>query len=148
MKISVIHGPNLDMLGKREPGLYGTLSLSDINEHIKHRADMLGVEVDIFQSNYEGEIVNKIHSLYNNFDGFIINAAAYTHTSVAIRDAVLSVSLPFIEVHLSNVHKREVFRHKSYLSDIAVGVISGFGYLSYTLALEAIIHHIKAQEQV
>ncbi len=148
MKISVINGPNLNMLGTREPSLYGNLTVSDINRQIEIKADELGVEIDLFQSNIEGEIVEKIHSLYNNFDGFIINAAAYTHTSIAIRDAALSVSLPFIEVHLSNVYKREPFRHKSYLADIALGVISGFGYLSYTLALEALVKHIKAQAQV
>jgi len=148
MKISVINGPNLDMLGTREPSLYGSLSISDINKQIKAKADKLGVEIDIFQSNFEGEIVERIHSLYGNFDGFIINAAAYTHTSIAIRDAALSISLPFIEVHLSNVYKRESFRHKSYLADIALGVISGFGYLSYTLALEALVGHIRAQAQV
>jgi len=148
MKISVINGPNLDMLGTREPSLYGSLSISDINRQIKAKADKLGVEIDIFQSNLEGEIVERIHSLYGNFDGFIINAAAYTHTSIAIRDAALSISLPFIEVHLSNVYKRESFRHKSYLADIALGVISGFGYLSYTLALEALVGHIRAQAQV
>ena len=148
MKISVINGPNLNMLGTREPSLYGNLTVSDINRQIEIKADELGVEIDLFQSNIEGEIVEKIHSLYDNFDGFIINAAAYTHTSIAIRDAALSVSLPFIEVHLSNVYKREPFRHKSYLADIALGVISGFGYLSYTLALEALVKHIKAQAQV
>ncbi len=147
MKISVINGPNLNMLGTREPSLYGNLTVSDINRQIEIKADELGVEIDLFQSNIEGEIVEKIHSLYDNFDGFIINAAAYTHTSIAIRDAALSVSLPFIEVHLSNVYKREPFRHKSYLADIALGVISGFGYLSYTLALEALVKHIKAQAQ-
>ncbi len=147
MKISIINGPNLNMLGTREPSLYGNLTVSDINRQIEIKADELGVEIDLFQSNIEGEIVEKIHSLYNNFDGFIINAAAYTHTSIAIRDAALSVSLPFIEVHLSNVYKREPFRHKSYLADIALGVISGFGYLSYTLALEALVKHIKAQAQ-
>ncbi len=147
MKISVINGPNLNMLGTREPSLYGNLTISDISKQIKIKADELGVEIDLFQSNIEGEIVEKIHSLYDNFDGFIINAAAYTHTSIAIRDAALSVSLPFIEVHLSNVYKREPFRHKSYLADIALGVISGFGYLSYTLALEALVKHIKAQAQ-
>ncbi len=145
MKISVINGPNLDMLGTREPSLYGNLSISDINKQIEIKANELGVEIDLFQSNSEGEIVEKIHNLHGKFDGFIINAAAYTHTSIAIRDAALSVSLPFIEVHLSNVYKRETFRHKSYLADIALGVISGFGYLSYTLALEALVKHIKAQ---
>ncbi len=147
MKISVINGPNLNMLGTREPSLYGNLTISDISKQIEIKADELGVEIELFQSNIEGEIVEKIHSLYDNFDGFIINAAAYTHTSIAIRDAALSVSLPFIEVHLSNVYKREPFRHKSYLADIALGVISGFGYLSYTLALEALVKHIKAQAQ-
>ncbi len=145
MKIFVIHGPNLDMLGSREPSLYGSLSLADINGKIELKAKELNVFVETFQSNTEGEIVDRIHGLHQKFDGLIINAAAYTHTSVAIRDAILSVSLPFVEVHLSNVFKREKFRHKSYLSDIAVGVISGFGYLSYTLALEALVAYIKAQ---
>ncbi len=149
MKIAVIHGPNLNMLGTRETDIYGKLTLSDINERIDKKGKELGVVVECFQSNKEGEIIEKIQSLpLGNFDGLLLNAAAYTHTSIALRDAVLSVSLPFVEVHLSNIYKREQFRHTSYLSDIAVGVICGFGALSYELALEAIVEHIKAQEQV
>lgn len=148
MKVEIIHGPNLNMLGKREPTIYGSLTLEEINEKIVKKAAKLSMEVDIFHSNSEGEIVSRIQSLHNkHIDGIVLNAAAYTHTSVAIRDALLSVSLPFVEVHISNVYKRESFRNKSYLSDIAVGVISGFGYLSYELALEALKHYFKVQEQ-
>ncbi len=144
MKVEVIHGPNLNMLGKREPTIYGSLTLDEINEKIAKKAEKLGMEVDIFHSNSEGEIVSKIQILPNErIDGIVLNAAAYTHTSIAIRDALLSVSIPFVEVHISNVYGRESFRNNSYLSDIAIGIISGFGYLSYELALEALKYYLK-----
>ncbi len=139
MKIAVINGPNLNMLGKREKDIYGYKTLEDINNEITELSKELGdIELSFFQSNIEGEIINHLHSLHNNIDGIIINPAAFTHYSVAIRDAILAISTPFIEVHLSNIYKREEFRHKSFFSDIAVGTIAGFGENSYKYALSAI----------
>lgn len=143
LNIQVIHGPNLNMLGSREPGHYGKQSLADINEALIALGDKLNVHVTTFQSNHEGEIVDKIQQL--NVDGLIINPAAYTHTSIAIRDALLAVKIPFIEVHLSNIHRREDFRHKSLLVDVAMGVIAGFGAQSYSLALRG-LHYKLTQE--
>ncbi len=140
LHIQVIHGPNLNMLGSREPGHYGNQSLIDIDEALIALGDKLGVRVTCFQSNHEGEIVDKIQHL--DADGLIINPAAYTHTSIAIRDALLAVKIPFIEVHLSNIHRREAFRHKSMLVDVATGVIAGFGAHSYTLALRGLHHQL------
>lgn len=135
MRILVINGPNLNMLGKREAGQYGSITLDGLEMLILDKAGDLGVFVDLFQSNFEGEIVERIHNS-ESYDGIIINAGAYTHTSIAIRDALLAIKARFIEVHLSNVYSREPFRHKSMLSDIAVGVIAGFKEQSYLLALE------------
>ncbi|OIP98640.1 MAG: type II 3-dehydroquinate dehydratase [Zetaproteobacteria bacterium CG2_30_46_52] len=143
LNIQVIHGPNLNMLGSREPGHYGTQSLADINEELIALGDKLNVRVTTFQSNHEGEIVDKIQQL--KVDGLIINPAAYTHTSIAIRDALLAVKIPFIEVHLSNIHRREDFRHKSMLVDVATAVVAGFGAQSYSLALRG-LHHKLTQE--
>lgn len=138
--ILVIHGPNLNLLGQREPGHYGIDTLSSINQHLTELATENSVSLTTFQSNHEGEIVDRIHqALVDTVEFIIINPAAFTHTSVAIRDALLGCSIPFIEVHLSNVHAREEFRQHSYLSDIAIGVISGLGKDSYTLALQAAI---------
>lgn len=136
-KILVVHGPNLNMLGKREPDLYGSESLDAINSRIKEEADKLGLGIECFQSNTEGEIVDRIQKALGDVSLIIINPAAYTHTSVAIRDALLAVALPVIEVHLSNIHKREDFRKKSLVADIAVGQIAGFGSYGYILALKA-----------
>jgi 3-dehydroquinate dehydratase-2 len=132
-QISIIHGPNLNLLGKREPEVYGKTSLAEINELIQSEADKLNVTLDIFQSNSEAEIVNHIHQLKADF--MIINPAAFTHTSVAIRDAVAGIKMPFIEVHISNVFAREKFRKESFFSDIAVAVISGLGAEGYLAAL-------------
>ena len=138
-KILVINGPNLNMLGKREPEIYGSRSLDDINRDLKALGEKMGAEVDFFQSNVEGEIVTAIHSVLDGYDGCIINAGAYTHYSVAIHDAIAAVEAkPFIEVHLSNVHTREEYRHKSMLSPVCKGVIRGFGEKSYSLALKAL----------
>ena len=138
--ILVIHGPNLNLLGQREPGHYGVDTLQSINQSLAELGSRHAVELSSFQSNHEGEIVERIHqTLQDGTDFIIINPAAFTHTSVAIRDAFLACSRPFIEVHLSNVHAREEFRQKSFLSDIAVGVISGLGKDSYLLALQAAI---------
>ena len=141
MVIDVIHGPNLNMLGRREPDIYGTTTLADIDQELMELGASLGADVESFQSNSEGEIVGRIQEAYGRVSGVIINPAAYTHTSVAIRDAFLATRIPFIEAHLSNVYAREEFRTHSYLSDVAVGVISGFGKNSYRLALEAAIIH-------
>jgi len=147
MKIAVIHGPNLNLLGLREPSLYGNKTLNEINDLLFNKALVLDCEIEFFQSNSEGEIVDYIQLLKERgFDGLIINAAAYTHTSIAIRDALLAINLPFIEVHISNVFKRESFRHKSYLSDIAVGVISGLGYMGYEYALDFLVKALKRGE--
>jgi len=140
-KILVIHGPNLHLLGKREPQIYGKFTLKDINAQLEKEAKQNGLALEALQSNSEGEIVEKITN--SKYDLLIINPAAYTHTSVAIRDAILAVNKPVMEVHLSNIYKREDFRKKSLISDIAIGVITGFGPLSYTLALTAAAQFLK-----
>jgi len=137
MKFLVINGPNLNMLGKREHEIYGKFTYQDLVEFIEDTAKPIGLDVEVFQSNSEAAIVDRIQAA-SNVDGIIINAGAYTHTSIAIRDALLSVGIPIVEVHLSNIFAREDFRKKSYISDIAVGVISGFGREGYRFALFAI----------
>jgi len=137
-KILVIHGPNLNMLGKREPHIYGHESLDEINTGLQIRGDQLGLEVEAFQSNHEGEIVDKIQQAMGGCLGIVINPAAYTHTSVAIRDALAMLDIPVIEVHLSNIHKREPFRHQSMIADIAAARIAGFGSHGYMLGLEGL----------
>ena len=137
MRILVIHGPNLNLLGERETETYGTTDLATIDRALKTMADKEGAELECVQSNNEGEIVDRIQKAGGRFDAIIINPAAFTHTSVAIRDAIAAVGLPTIEVHLSNVYAREPFRHHSYVAPVAVGQITGFGQRSYTLALRA-----------
>ncbi len=140
MKISIINGPNLNLLGTREPEVYGYQTLSDINGRLQELATAAGIEVEFFQSNLEGELINNIHQAkFNHHDGIIINAAAYTHTSIALHDAIKGVELPTIEVHLSNLHTRESFRHHSCISPACHGVICGFGSQSYELALQYFI---------
>jgi len=139
-KVLVIHGPNLHMLGKREPEVYGTTTLTGINARLKKLAGISGIQIEIFQSNSEGDLVEKITAC--DCDFLIINPAAYTHTSVAIRDALLSARTPAIEVHLSNIYKREEFRKTSLVSDVVVGTISGFGSLSYELAFQAAVNFL------
>lgn len=135
--ILVLHGPNLNLLGMREPGHYGTATLDGINQNLTQRAKDCGATLETFQSNSEAELLDKIHALtQQKVDFIIINPAAFTHTSIALRDALAAVKIPFIEVHLSNIHARESFRHQSYFSDIAVGVICGLGAQGYSLALE------------
>lgn len=143
MKLLVLHGPNLNLLGRREPGVYGTLTLEEINDSISQLADELGCSVAFMQSNAEGGLIDAIQAAADAYDGILINPAAYTHTSIAIRDALASVSLPFVEVHLSNIHRREEFRHISLTAPLAVGQICGFGRDSYLLGLRAIFSHIK-----
>ena len=140
--ILVLNGPNLNMLGVREPGIYGSDSLSEIEARLRKIADEHGVSLDTFQSNAEYEIINRIHDAMGKYDFILINPAAFTHTSVAIRDALLAVSIPFFEIHISNVHAREEFRHHSYLSDKALGVICGFGTRGYEYALREAIARI------
>lgn len=136
-KYLIINGPNLNMLGIREPGIYGGDTLNDVYELIKVNADRLGVEVDFFQSNIEGEIINAIHSSMGKYDGIIMNPGAFTHYAYAIHDALTSVNVPCIEVHISNIHKREEFRHKSVTAPACKGQICGLGVYGYVLALEA-----------
>jgi len=137
-RVLVIHGPNLNMLGKREPDVYGTMTLDDINRDMARTAERLGLSADPFQSNHEGVIVDKIQAAVNDINGLIINPGALTHYSISVRDALLLLDgTPVIEIHLSNIYKREPFRQKSMVADVAVGQISGFGAFGYTLALEA-----------
>ena len=136
MKIQIINGPNINLLGKREPGIYGARSFEDYFMELKSRYPH--VEFDYFQSNVEGEMINKLHEVGFDYDGVVLNAGAYTHTSIALQDAIRAISAPVIEVHISNVHQREAFRHKSMISCACVGVICGFGLDSYRLALEAL----------
>lgn len=136
-RILVLHGPNLNLLGTREPEVYGTLTLADINQRLQEIAAARGAELAVYQSNHEGELVDRIQDAGRDGTQYIIvNAAAYTHTSVAIRDALSGVKIPFVEVHLSNVYRREAFRHHSYLSDVAQGVIAGLGAFGYEAALQ------------
>jgi 3-dehydroquinate dehydratase II len=144
-KVLVIHGPNLNMLGKREPQIYGSTTLEEINEGLKHQGEQAGILVETFQSNYEGAIVEKIQeALLSGINGIIINPAAFTHTSIAIRDALLLADVPVVEIHISNIYRREPFRHKSFIADIATAQISGFGVIGYALALDGMIRLTKS----
>lgn len=142
--ILVLHGPNLNLLGRREPGIYGTLTLADINAQLTTLATQLECQLEVLQSNHEGQLVDAIQAAAHQHDGILINAAAYTHTSVAIRDALSAVDLPTVEVHLSNIYRRETFRHHSYIAPVAIGQISGFGAQSYCLGLQALIHYLRS----
>lgn len=144
MKILILHGPNLNLLGQREPGVYGTLTLSEINERLEADAVDLQVAIEYRQSNHEGTLIDWIHEAMGQFDGLVINPGGYTHTSVAIRDAIAGTALPTVEVHLSNIHKREAFRHHSYIAPVAIGQISGFGPESYRLGLRALVTHLRS----
>ena len=143
MKILVLNGPNLNLLGKREPQHYGALSLKTIEKQLKKLGRELGVQLEFFQSNHEGELIGKIQSAKGKCAGILINPAAYTHTSIALRDALAATAVPFVEVHLSNLARREEFRKHSLLSDLALGVISGFGPQSYLLGLRALAASLK-----
>ncbi len=143
LSILVLHGPNLNLLGLREPGIYGSITLDEINALLQAEAALQGVIVTHFQSNHEGSLVDRIHDALNHHQGIVINAGAYTHTSIAIRDALAGAKLPTVEVHLSNIYQRESFRHHSYIAPIAIGQISGFGAESYRLGLQAILHYLR-----
>ncbi len=142
----ILNGPNLNLLGQRQPEVYGTTTLSDIEAMSQAKAASFSVGLEFKQSNSEGEMVDIIHAAKGQHDGIILNAGAYTHTSIALMDAVSSVELPVIELHLSNIHAREEFRHKSYVAKVAVGVICGFGAVGYELAVEAMVRHLRASE--
>ena len=143
--ILVIHGPNLNLLGTREPEVYGSQTLADVNQHLQQQAQEWGLALETYQSNHEGEIVEAIHRARGRHQAIIINPAAFTHTSVAVRDVLAGVAIPFIEVHLSNVHQREPFRHHSFMSDLAVGVICGLGAYGYEAALSYWAQKLKAK---
>ncbi|MCP6762822.1 MAG: type II 3-dehydroquinate dehydratase [Fischerella sp. CENA71] len=143
LNVLVLHGPNLNLLGQREPGIYGSLSLAEINRQLEAEGQKLAVKVSTIQSNHEGVLVDTIHDALGKHQGILINAGAYTHTSVALRDAIAAVNLPTVEVHLSNIYKREEFRHHSYIAPIAVGQISGFGVQSYILGLQALVCYLR-----
>ncbi len=143
-KLLLIHGPNLNLLGEREPEVYGTATLDDINRELRALAQQSDATLDCFQSNHEGAIVDRIQQALTDYvDGIIINPGAYTHTSIAIRDALSGVAIPFVEVHMSNIYAREAFRHHSYLSDIAQGVICGLGVDSYRMGLQGLIRFLN-----
>ena len=143
MKVLVLHGPNLNLLGIREPNIYGKVTLEEINNQIISLGTELNCDINIIQSNSEGALIDIIQSAPGTYDGILINPAAYTHTSIALRDALSAVALPTVEVHLSNIHSREEFRTNSFIAPVALGQISGFGAYSYLLGLRALINHIK-----
>ncbi|MBN3882528.1 MAG: type II 3-dehydroquinate dehydratase [Nostoc sp.] len=144
LSILALHGPNLNLLGQREPGIYGSLTLAEINRLLEQEAFKLQAKVFPLQSNHEGILVDTIHSALGQYQGILINAGAYTHTSVALRDAIAAVNLPTVEVHLSNIYRREDFRHHSYIAPVAIGQISGFGEQSYLLGLQALVNHLRS----
>jgi len=148
LSIIVLHGPNLNLLGQREPGVYGSQTLDEVNQMLAAEALRLEAKVVVLQSNHEGTLVDNIQAALGQHQGILINAGAYTHTSVALRDAIAAVNLPTVEVHLSNIYRREDFRHHSYIAPVAIGQISGFGAQSYILGLQALVHYLKHRHSV
>ena len=146
LSLLVLHGPNLNLLGRREPGIYGSVTLDAINHLLEQEGQKLTAKVFALQSNHEGVLVDTIHDALGHHQGILINAGAYTHTSVALRDALAGVALPTVEVHLSNIYQREAFRHHSYIAPVAIGQISGFGAESYRLGLQALVHHLRKSD--
>lgn len=146
LEIGVLHGPNLNLLGRREPEIYGRMTLEAIDMRLGAMAAQLGVSLRTFQSNGEGALLDRVHEWGEVVDGFVVNAGAYTHTSIALLDALVGVGRPFVEVHLSNVHAREEFRHRSLLAPRAVGVVAGFGVESYVLGLEGLVRWLRGRE--
>ncbi|MBG1240756.1 type II 3-dehydroquinate dehydratase [Nostoc sp. NZL] len=147
LSILALHGPNLNLLGQREPGIYGSLTLAEINRLLEEEGFNIQAKVFSVQSNHEGILVDTIHGALGIYQGILINAGAYTHTSVALRDAIAAVNLPTVEVHLSNIYRREDFRHHSYIAPVAIGQISGFGVQSYLLGLQALVHFLRKDEK-
>ena len=145
LSILALHGPNLNLLGQREPGIYGALTLAEINRLLEEEGFKIQAKVFSVQSNHEGILVDTIHAALGQHQGILINAGAYTHTSVALRDAIAAVNLPTVEVHLSNIYRREDFRHHSYIAPVAIGQISGFGAQSYLLGLQALVNHLRVK---
>ena len=143
LSVLVLHGPNLNLLGRREPGIYGAVTLGEINQLLEQEGQKLQAKVSALQSNHEGVLVDAIHDALRQHQGILINAGAYTHTSVALRDALTAVAIPTVEVHLSNIYQREAFRHNSFIAPIAIGQISGFGAESYRLGLQGLVHHLR-----
>jgi 3-dehydroquinate dehydratase-2 len=143
MRICVLHGPNLNLLGTREPEVYGTVTLSEIDEQLRVRGSELGAQIQTYQSNHEGELVDQIQKLSEGVDGWLVNAAGLTHSSVALRDALVASRKPFVEVHLTNIYAREPVRHRSLLSDAALGVVAGFGAHSYLFGLDGLLDGIR-----
>ncbi len=146
LSILVLHGPNLNLLGSREPGIYGAKTLVAIDEQLKQEGQRLGTSVLTLQSNHEGALVDAIHTALGQHQGILINAGAYTHTSVALRDAITAVQIPTVEVHLSNIYSRETFRHHSLIAPVVMGQISGFGANSYRLGLHALVYHLQGAQ--
>lgn len=143
LSILILNGPNLNLLGTRQPEVYGATTLADIEAMCAEKARALGIRIDFRQSNHEGTLVEWIHEAKGRHDGIVLNAGAYTHTSIALLDAIASVALPLAEVHISNIHQRETFRHRSYISRVALGVICGFGPYGYLIAIDALVHHLS-----
>ncbi len=145
LRLLVLHGPNLNLLGTREPAVYGKTTLAEVDDSLKELSVTLGVVIDCRQSNHEGELIDWLHEARTAFDGILINPAAYTHTSLALRDAIAACDKPCVEVHLSNIHAREEIRQKSLVSAVCVGTVAGFGATSYTLGLQALVNHLTSR---
>lgn len=146
-RVLVLHGPSLNMLGQREPAIYGSTTLKDINARLEAYANAHNTTIVAQQTNHEGMLIDWLHSAVDTYDGVVLNPGAYTHTSVAIRDAIAATGLPVVECHLSNIHAREPFRHTSLIAPVCLGQISGFGWRSYILALDALLGHLRARDQ-